>query len=244
MPASSLLISCEHGGNAVPASLLPLFTGREALLDSHRGYDPGALTTARALAQADEDTPIFATAVSRLVVDCNRSRGHPGLFSAITRALPQTARQRLLEDYYTPHRQAVTEAIAARIAAQDTVVHVASHSFTPCLDGVVRNCDVGFLYDPGRPLEKAFCLAWMRELGRLCPHLRLRRNYPYKGVADGFPTALRRRFGQAYCGMELEVNQRHLQHAPTDLDRLNALLVASLVQALAANASQRPSRPA
>jgi hypothetical protein len=33
----------------------------------------------------------------------------------------------------------------------------------------------------------------------------VRRNYPYKGIADGHVTALRRTFGPRYSGIELEV---------------------------------------
>jgi hypothetical protein len=41
------LITCEHGGNDVPAEYAELFRGREAMLQSHRGYDRGALRMAR-----------------------------------------------------------------------------------------------------------------------------------------------------------------------------------------------------
>ena len=39
----SFLFTCEHGGNRIPAPYRRLFRGQRALLDSHRGYDPGAL---------------------------------------------------------------------------------------------------------------------------------------------------------------------------------------------------------
>ena len=237
MSALTLLISCEHGGNAVPPSLAPLFVGQEELLASHRGYDPGALSTARALARVRDDVPVFAATITRLVVDLNRSRGNPALYSAITRALPRNVRERLLADAYLPHREAVIKAVAALLSTGRTVVHVASHSFTPCLNAVVRRCDVGFLYDPGRPAEKAFCRHWMHELALLDPTLRLRCNSPYKGVSDGFPTALRRRFGEKYLGMELEVNQRFVLTGETTLHRLNERLAASLKRTLASDAA-------
>jgi predicted N-formylglutamate amidohydrolase len=46
----TFIITCEHGGNRVPAPYRPLFRGQQALLDSHRGYDPGSLVMARARA--------------------------------------------------------------------------------------------------------------------------------------------------------------------------------------------------
>ena len=45
-----LLVTCEHGGNRVPKEYRRLFAGWEPVLASHRGYDPGALTLARELA--------------------------------------------------------------------------------------------------------------------------------------------------------------------------------------------------
>ena len=76
MAVDSFLITCEHGGNRVPAPYRRLFRGRRALLDSHRGYDPGALVMARALAAAFT-APLVTSTVSRLLIDLNRSTGHP-----------------------------------------------------------------------------------------------------------------------------------------------------------------------
>ena len=231
MSASALLITCEHGGNEVPPAYAPYFADWRDLLVSHRGFDLGALATARALAAATHVALIAAT-VSRLVVDLNRSIGHPGLFSEITKPLPKAVRQAILADHYHPHRQAVTRAVADRIEAGQVVLHLASHSFTPCLAGVTRHCDLGFLYDPGRPAEKAFCLALARQLADLDRNLVLRRNYPYRGVADGLVTALRRRFGERYLGVELEVSQRFARAGEAALANLNGHLAEALRRAL------------
>lgn len=233
MPASwALLISCEHGGNAVPPEYAPLFAHWRDLLVSHRGFDAGALVTARALAAAFDAT-LFAATTSRLVVDLNRSVGHPGLFSEITKPLAAPVKKDILAEHYQPHRQAVAAAVAGLRGQGKAVLHIASHSFTPRLAGVTRRCDVGFLYDPRRAAEKAFCQSWLRALARLDPGLLLRRNYPYRGAADGLTTALRRRFGEGYLGIELEVNQRFIQAGEAALASCNSHLVAALGQALA-----------
>jgi hypothetical protein len=57
--------------------------------------------------------------------------------------------------------------------------------------------------------EAAFCAAWRAALLEADERLRVRRNYPYRGSADGFIPYLRRRFAEAdYVGLELELNQR------------------------------------
>src|SRR4030081_1301042 len=64
----TFIITCEHGGNRIPAPYRRLFRGRRVLLDSHRGYDPGALVMARALARAFR-APLVTSTISRLLVD-------------------------------------------------------------------------------------------------------------------------------------------------------------------------------
>ncbi|MEA4857570.1 MAG: N-formylglutamate amidohydrolase [Solidesulfovibrio sp.] len=225
------LITCEHAGRAVPPEYGPFFRGFEDLLASHRGFDAGALETARRLAAAI-GAPVLATDVTRLLVDANRSEGHPGLYSEVTKPLPAKARQAIRDAYHRPHWQAVAAAVARLLEDGETVLHVASHSFVPRLGGVTRRCDVGFLYDPGRAAEKRFCLAWRDALAALAPELVLRRNHPYRGVADGLVTAFRRRFGERYLGVELEVNQRFALAGGAAFERINRLLAATLADVL------------
>jgi len=227
----ALLITCEHGGNEVPPEQAPLFTGWRDLLASHRGFDAGALETARLLARAT-GAPLYASTTSRLVVDLNRSIGHPGLFSEITNPLPRKVRAQILTTHYHPHRNAVAAATDSLLGQGRTVLHIASHSFTPRLAGVTRHCDAGFLYDPGRSAEKVFCRNWMRELACLDSDLILRRNYPYRGVADGLATAFRKRFGERYLGVELEVNQRFVRGSDEALASVGEHLSLALLRAL------------
>jgi predicted N-formylglutamate amidohydrolase len=205
-----LLVSCEHGGNRVPAKYAPLFEGAAEVLATHRGYDLGALEVARALGRRLAVAPFIAT-TTRLVVDLNRSPGNRDVFSAYTRALSAEQRAAALAAHYWPYRKAVEDVVVDAARARRPVLHVSAHSFTPELRGEVRNCDVGFLYDPARRGEVRFVEAWYAELREAAPSLVLRRNYPYRGISDSVVTDLRRRYGgRAYVGMELEVNQKHV----------------------------------
>lgn len=204
------LITCEHGGNRIPSRYRHLFAGFEALLQTHRGYDAGALALAGELARALA-APMFAATTSRLLVDLNRSIRHPRLYSEATRGAPATVRSEILESYYRPHRNKVEADIAKAVAHGGRVIHVASHSFAPVFDGAVRNADIGLLYDPARPGEVELCRRWQAQLKSWAPDLKVRRNYPYTGKSDGFTAYLRRRFPvEAYIGIELEINQKHV----------------------------------
>ena len=227
-----LLITCEHGGNRVPSRYSPLFRRHRAALESHRGYDPGALAVARDFAAAFDAELLFST-TSRLVVELNRSPRHPRLWSEATRGLGHDERARLMERHYFPYRTAVEKAVREAAADAQGVLHVSCHSFTPRLAGVERRADIGLLYDPGRRGENAFCKAWQRALRSLAPELVVRRNYPYRGYDDGLTTHLRKRFpGACDLGIELEVNQKDPLGDPQRWRAMRRLLVASLKRAL------------
>jgi predicted N-formylglutamate amidohydrolase len=228
-----LLLSCEHGGNHVPAAYRQLFAGATAVLQSHRGWDPGALQLARQFARTLGAT-LYAASTTRLLVDLNRSIGNRSLFSEFTRPLSATERRAIVARHYRPHRDRVEGALADLVAQGQRVIHIACHSFTPELHGVVRQADVAWLYDPRRSTEVSLARGWMAELAQRAPDLRLRRNYPYQGKGDGLTALLRKRFGNdIYAGIELEVNQRFALQGGAAWAQLRGSLTASLGAVLA-----------
>ncbi len=233
LAACGLVITCEHGGNGIPARYRGLFRAQQGLLDSHRGYDPGALVMARALAAAFE-APLVASTVSRLLVDLNRSVGHPHLHAEPVRRLPAQARRQILSDYYQPYRAQAERFVMQAIADHGRVIHLSSHSFTPELDGKVRTADIGLLYDPVRPGEADLCERWKASLAICAPDLTVRRNYPYAGKGDGLTAWFRRRLSPAaYVGVELELNQKHVVSAGRHWAAMRKVIVESLRRTLA-----------
>jgi len=230
--ADHFLITCEHGGNRIPSRYRHLFAGLEGLLKTHRGYDAGALALARELAKALA-APLFVSTTSRLLIDLNRSIGHPRLFSEATRDAPVMVRSEILESYYLPHRNKVEADIAKAVARGHRVIHVASHSFTPEIDGTVRNADIGLLYDPARYGELELCCRWQAQLKMLAPHLKVRRNYPYAGKSDGLTAYLRRRFpAEVYIGIELEISQQHALNGGRHWRAFRGRVIKALCQAV------------
>lgn len=253
MQTFSLVLSCEHATDALPPDLSGKLVIDPERARSHRGWDPGALEVARALAGLT-GAPLVAGVVNRLVVDLNRTRG-AARFSYESRQLPAALRQHLLERYWEPHVAALTALIRERLMSESSdgafamvdaavdldsspargqvavssrettpravqtaakrgpggsgmpVLHLAIHSFTPNLNGEKRRADVALLYDPRRSPEAELCRRWAETLAMQSP-LRIRRNYPYRGVSDGLPTYFRRHFAEAsYIGIEVELNQ-------------------------------------
>jgi len=236
MPKSNkvaLVLSCEHAGNKVPAGHRALFKGRTKVLESHRGWDPGALHLARAIAH-ETGAPLIANNVSRLLIETNRSIGHAQLYSEFTRGLPREEKHALLKSHYHPHRGAVEAVVKSALRTHARVVPVGVHTFTPVLNGKKRTADIGLLFDPARKLEADFCEVWLHALHWEAPLLRVKKNYPYKGSTDGLTTTLRKKFAASrYVGIEIEVNQalmagpaRRWTDIPNRIARSLALLVA------------------
>jgi predicted N-formylglutamate amidohydrolase len=192
--------------------------------------------------------PLYHSGVTRLLVDLNRSVGHSELFSEFSRRLDPAERADLLARHYFPHRNEVESWIDGQVRRGRRVVHVGVHSFAPHVRGEVRRADLGLLYDPGRASEVELCRAWKGSIQALDPTIRVRRNYPFLGKANGLVTHLRRRFGaDQYIGVELEINQALLTERGAER-RLEGLVAESLRAALgdlpvaARGTSGRPDR--
>jgi len=205
----AVALSCEHGGNFVPDAFRPLFYGDPKVLESHRGWDPGALELFHEMSRADVDYSLFAE-TTRLLIDINRSLNKRTLFSEYTHPLSSDDKKRIITLYYTPFRTNFRSRLAELIHENSFVLHVSVHSFTPVFKGKVRNADIGLLYDPGFGIEKELADRWRKCISEKMPRLRIRMNYPYLGKNDGHVFALRNYFGSSlYAGIELEVNQKY-----------------------------------
>ena len=202
-----LVLTCEHGGNIIPDGFKVYFENQEALLNSHRGYDLGALDLFHHLNPLADYT--LHSETSRLLIELNRSLHHPKLFSEFTTLLSKAEKNQLINTHYLPYRTAVENIIRIWINQNETVLHVSVHSFTPNLNDVERNCDIGLLFDSHRNSEKAFCVSLKEYILSNIPYLKVRYNYPYLGKADGFTTYLRKQFHNNYLGIELEINQKY-----------------------------------
>lgn len=232
MRPRKLLLTCEHGGNRIPPRYVACFAHAQRSLASHAGFDPGALALARRLARRCGGL-LYAATVSRLLIDLNRSPGHPRLFSSVSARFDLIEKQRIIDRYYRPHRDRIENEIQNSLEQGDAVLHVAVHSFAPRLRGVTRRADVGLLYDPSRQGERRLVEHWAGAMRGNAPLLRVRFNYPYRGKADGLATFLRRRFGaEQYWGIELEVNQKHLAPKAATRPRVLRAVEESLAQQL------------
>ncbi len=229
-----LLFTCEHAGNMVPHEFAYLFAEHPDVLQTHLGYDIGALELFQALADYFA-APRFYSTTTRLLVELNRSIDSANLFSMLTRSLGVAEKQAIMDAYYFPYRHQVESQIAQLLAKQKTVLHLSIHSFTPELQGKVRRADIGLLYDSRYVQEAQTAVLWQRILQRAHPEYVVRRNYPYLGRSDGFTTYLRQKFvGQTYMGIEVEVNQKYPRTCPEKWESFKHSIISSVTSLLKA----------
>lgn len=205
----SVVVSCEHAGRSIPNGLEGILRPVLQAVAAHRVWDPGAKDIAHAIA-GSFGVEVHCGVFTRLAIDLNRSLHHRALHAAAVVALPREDKQALVKGIYEPFRDSVRRDVDAATAQDGNVVHLSIHTFTPRVEGgAERNCDVAILYDPSRAVEVAIAKRWRLAFEQKMPDLRFRFNYPYRGVADGHVTALRKVYPKdRYAGLELEVNQR------------------------------------
>ena len=224
---SVLFLSSEHASNAVPEFFFFFFKSKEAkaVLKTHRGYDIGAGDVFWELAKILRTSYAIQGAYTRLAIDLNRNSNKNHRYSEFTEQATDVEKQRL-EGYWDGFRDAFLGAVKAELSKKNPsqIIHLSIHSFTPELDGKVRNADIGILYDPSRKKEAAYAKALKKNLETYCPELRVRFNYPYLGKTDGHVTALRKQYKDSeYLGFEIEFNQGMLTHSnPADVAQLLA----------------------
>ncbi|MCM4157351.1 N-formylglutamate amidohydrolase [Gramella sp. AN32] len=210
-----LVLTCEHASNRIPKRFEKLFTAHKTVLNTHRGFDLGAYDLFKFLKTYADFSQ--HQRVSRLLVETNRSIGHPVLFSEFSKLLTSQEKESILKRYYYPYLESVTQVIAELIEEGEDVLHLSIHSFTPVLNEEKRHGDIGLLYDPSRISEKNFAIKFRNEFYHNFPSYHVRFNYPYLGKADGFPTSLRKKFPKHYLGIELEVNQKFSKNNKMDV---------------------------
>lgn len=223
-----LILTCEHASNRLPAAFKKAVPAE--VLKTHRAYDIGAVHVFRKLVKFAKPEFYCEGKFSRLFVDLNRTITNKSAFSeyydaleASDKAAAEKAKAQATA-YWTEYRAAIEKFVASSLSSPKRtslknrvaksapeIVHLGIHSFTPVLNGKVRNTDIGILYDPSRPQERAYANVIKAEIKRLYPAMKVRFNYPYKGSSDGLTTTLRKKFGPRYVGIEIEINQKFFQ---------------------------------
>jgi predicted N-formylglutamate amidohydrolase len=134
---------CDHATNYVPPELRNLGLPA-AELERHIAWDIGAAGVTRALAEIFAAPAVFS-AVSRLVIDCNRHPDAAALIPEVSdgTVIPGNLRlgaaesARRIERWFQPYHDAIESAIESVLVEREAIT-VSIHSMTPRLAGVAR----------------------------------------------------------------------------------------------------------
>lgn len=157
-----ILLVCDHASCRFPAALgdmgLDPFARR-----CHLAIDIGAGSLTERLAKGLGVTAVIAQ-YSRLVVDCNRELMDPGAFLEYgdgilvpgNRNLPKAEKDRRADAIYWPYHHAIDQQLQRLRAIGPPPAFISVHSFTPVLDGVSRDVQMGVLWDADSRLSDIF----------------------------------------------------------------------------------------
>jgi len=178
-----LLLVCDHASCRFPQALgdmgLDPFARR-----CHLAIDIGAGKLTEKIAKSLGFTAVIAQ-YSRLVIDCNRQLMDPGAFLEYgdgilvpgNRNLSQADKDARADAIYWPYHNAIEDQIARLRAVGPAPAFVSIHSFTPVLNGVSRDVQMGVLWDTDSRLSDIF-IEDFRAAGFLTGD-----NEPYSGRA-------------------------------------------------------------
>jgi len=217
-----VLISCETGGEAVPAQFVAkqpcsrqtsktTATGKRVLLP---GQLPAALRCDASAKYVVErmakqlHAPLISNRYSRDLIDVTRSPSHPQLFSSLTRNWPGEDRRRLIDSIYLPYRERLRSELKKVLVRSCYVVHLSVGTFElRNQTGKFQRADIGLLYDPAVDDEVDLCLDWYNKMYDDLPMLRVRRNYPRRGTTNSITKTMRGEFSAKYLGVEVLFNR-------------------------------------
>lgn len=178
-----VLLICDHASCRFPQALgdmgLDPFARR-----CHLAIDIGAGKLTEKIAKSLGFTAVIAQ-YSRLVIDCNRELMDPGAFLEYgdgilvpgNRNLTQADKNARADAIYWPYHNAIEDQITRLRAVGPAPAFISIHSFTPVLNGVSRDVQMGVLWDKDSRLSDIF-IEEFRAAGLLTGD-----NEPYSGQA-------------------------------------------------------------
>jgi predicted N-formylglutamate amidohydrolase len=153
------VLVCDHASNHIPEGYGTL--GLPASdLTRHIAWDPGAAPVSRIMA-GRLGAVLVESAVSRLIVDCNRPLDAPDLMPALSEttaipanlSVPAEERARRIALAHAPFHDAIETIVSERLAVGRPTMLVSIHSFTPVYRGVPRPWHVGIIHDEDERLS-------------------------------------------------------------------------------------------
>jgi predicted N-formylglutamate amidohydrolase len=152
-PETELVITCEHAGNELPPDI-DLGEQEKEWLEEHWGWDIGAERVVRRMVQREPSVAVLSR-YSRLLCDVNRRlerwdlvrphvQGEPVEFND---GLSESDIEERIARYHAPYHEATDNCLADVADLNPDFFLLSVHTFTPELNGEVRDMEIGLLFD-------------------------------------------------------------------------------------------------
>ena len=157
-----VILVCDHASCRFPKALgdmgLDPFARR-----CHLAIDIGAGKLTEQVAKSLGVTAVIAQ-YSRLAIDCNRQLMDPGAFLEYgdgilvpgNRNLRQAEKDARAEAIYWPYHNAIDDQATRLRAIGPKPIFISIHSFTPVLNGIAREIEMGVLWDKDERVADIF----------------------------------------------------------------------------------------
>ncbi len=165
-----VLVLCDHASNAVPSWLGSLGISDDAM-QSHIGWDIGALHMAERIAQR-ADAPGIFSAYSRLVLDCNRPLSDPALIPEVSDGTHIPANKTLtkeqagerIEKIFLPYHFAIANKLTEFASRGIEPLILAVHSCAPVMNNIQRPWPIGIAHSPDERVSRPL-IGKLEEIG-------------------------------------------------------------------------------
>lgn len=214
------LFSCEHATCAVPEAFRELFRGSEEIVNSVKGWDPGALNLAQGFSMKFR-TPLVHGDVTRLLIDLNENGDDR--WSKFSKTLPEATRTKLIDRHERPYRLALQSRLKEELARSQAVLHVMIHTEEGGPELVIEIAQTG--------LAEEFARQWKSRLVTQGVEVKV-----VNAAAAGLTADLTARHpADHYALLRLKVPQSYfLEGKPLRWETLKKFLLGSLPDVVAA----------
>lgn len=227
-----IVFVCEHASNNIPPQYESLGLS-QTVIDSHAGWDIGALELSEILSERF-DSPLITSTVSRLVYDCNRAPDSTSAMVINTEAgdvpgnhnLSTGQRQQRVDSIYHPFTDQLSSLLDQRQSQGIETVVVTMHSFTPTFHGQPREVEIGILHDSDSRFADELLSLSAKHSG-----YKFERNQPYGPDDDVTHTLKKHAISRQLRHVMLEVRNDLLLDTPS-IKQIANLLFSILNDAL------------
>ena len=200
------MVSCEHGGDAIPKEWQGLFGNEHDTIIRSQHCEFGAQWLFDSIAPRVADYS-DSSKVSRLLIDLDGSISNGTALTEYSQSLPAQKAGQIIRDYYLPYWMGFEDTAEQWTRQGKRILAIGIHTFEPVVGNVPVGTDICLTFDHSNNEERSFALRLKRAFDKYAPWLRVRFNAPFKVKHDGFIQHLRDIYQHNILAIEIFTGQ-------------------------------------